>query len=198
MGRRRPLRLFSHPVTPVTIYGCRTTGLAAYELNAFATSWLHEGMAPGELVSASRQRCVDQRTVYHENWLGALWSRSRDKTPEIYISRGWDECLAVLDRLDSAMAAPDRTADPCLATGAGWIAEEALATALLCFLMVPDEPVRALSRAAATSGDSDSIAALAGALAGARHGLDAFPASWAERIEYRERLTRAGAAWDQG
>jgi ADP-ribosylglycohydrolase len=173
------------------------TGLAASELTAFATWWLHEGMAPGDLVPALRQRCLDQRTVYHGDWLGDVWTRSHDASPEVFISRGWDECLAVLDRLDGVLAAPDRTADPCLATGEGWIAEEALATALLCFLMFPDEPVRALSRAAATSGDSDSIAALAGAFAGARHGLAAFPAQWARRIEYRHRLASAGVAWDR-
>jgi ADP-ribosylglycohydrolase len=54
-----------------------------------------------------------------------------------------------------------------------WVAEEALATALLCVLLYPDDPVAALSRAATTSGDSDSIAALAGAITGAAHGISA-------------------------
>lgn len=39
-----------------------------------------------------------------------------------------------------------------------------------------------------TAGDSDSIACIAGSFAGAHHGLEAFPRSWVERIEYRERL----------
>jgi ADP-ribosylglycohydrolase len=104
----------------------------------------------------------------------------------------------LLGVLAKAAENPDPLRDPCDSTGEGWIAEEALATAVLCFLMYPDEPVRALGRAAATGGDSDSIAALAGAFLGARHGLEAFPADWPERIEYRERLARAGAAWDAG
>lgn len=37
-------------------------------------------------------------------------------------------------------------ADPCLATGAGWVAEEPLATALLCFLLFRDEPEAAFGR----------------------------------------------------
>lgn len=41
------------------------------------------------------------------------------------------------------------------------------ATGLLCFLLFPEEPVTALRRAACTSGDSDSIACLTGAFAGA-------------------------------
>jgi ADP-ribosylglycohydrolase len=50
------------------------------------------------------------------------------------------------------------------------------------------DPHTALRRAATTSGDSDSIAALAGAFGGAAYGVDAFPAGWRERIEYADRL----------
>lgn len=164
------------------------TGLAASELTAYATWWLLNGMRPKDLAGALRNRAEEQREVYHHTWLGELWQRGHDSTPEAFIARGWDECLAVLDRLDAALVAADRESDPCDATGEGWIAEEALATALLCFLLYPDDPHAALRRAARTKGDSDSIAALAGAFAGAAHGLAAFPAGWDTRIEYRDRL----------
>lgn len=94
----------------------------------------------------------------------------------------------------TACALPET--DPCLATGDGWIAEEALATALLCFLLFPEEPVTALRRAACTRGDSDSIACLAGAFAGAHLGPGAWPAEWAGRIEYRSELLAFGTLWD--
>ncbi|MFJ6674135.1 ADP-ribosylglycohydrolase family protein [Actinosynnema sp. NPDC091369] len=110
-------------------------------------------------------------------------------------ARGWDECAAALDVL--AAAAPDRDADPCLAAGAGWVAEEAPATALHCFLLFRDDPVAALSRAATTSGDSDSIACLTGAFAGATHGFDAWPAEWAERIEHGAEPAALGRGWDR-
>jgi ADP-ribosylglycohydrolase len=175
------------------------TGLAASDLTAFATRWLLEGMAPSDLLPALRERCQEQRRVYHGDWLGDdLWRVPLRDSPEEFIAHGWEECAMILGVLDKAAKHPDPALDPCDYTGEGWIAEEALATALLCFLMYPDEPVRALGRAAATSGDSDSIAALAGAFAGARLGLEAFPADWPDRIEYRDRLARAGAAWDAG
>ncbi|NUP46221.1 MAG: ADP-ribosylglycohydrolase family protein [Catenulispora sp.] len=174
------------------------TALAASDLTAFATRWLLAGMAPADLVPALRERCREQRSVYQGTWLGDdLWRVPGRESPQDFIAHGWDDCAAVLDRLAAALVRPEPEADPCLATGEGWIAEEALATALLCFLMHPDEPVRALGRAAATGGDSDSIAALAGAFAGARLGMAAFPAGWAGRIEYRDRLARAGAVWDR-
>jgi ADP-ribosylglycohydrolase len=173
------------------------TALAASELTAFATRWLLEGMAPSDLVPALQERCQEQRRVYHGDWLGDdLWRVPMRDSPEDFIENGWAECEMILATLAKAARNPDPSIDPCDYTGEGWIAEEALATALLCFLMYDDEPVRALGRAAATGGDSDSIAALAGAFLGARHGIEAFPADWPQRIEYRDRLARAGAAWD--
>jgi ADP-ribosylglycohydrolase len=48
--------------------------------------------------------------------------------------------------------------------------------------------VAGLGRAAATSGDSDSIACLAGAFLGAAHGPSAWPEAWATQIEYADQL----------
>ncbi|WP_119731054.1 ADP-ribosylglycohydrolase family protein [Thermomonospora amylolytica] len=172
------------------------TGLAASELTAFAVWWLREGMDPADLPGALRERCHEQRTVYHSRWLQDLWQQPAVPDPQTFISRGWDECLAVLDRLDAALARADRDADPCEITGAGWVAEEAMATGLLCFLLFPGDPVAAIRRGAASSGDSDSIACLAGAFAGAHLGMDAWPAEWAGRIEYAGDLARFARAWD--
>ncbi|MFI0444370.1 ADP-ribosylglycohydrolase family protein [Actinomadura sp. 6N118] len=172
------------------------TGLAASELTAFATWWLREGMSPADLPTALREHCHVQRAVYHERWLGDLWKRSGAPSPAEFITRGWDECRQALDRLDAALLRGSRDTDPCEITGAGWIAEEALATALLCFLLFPDDPVSAVWRGAASSGDSDSIACLAGAFAGAHLGMDAWPREWQSRIEYADQLTRIGQAWD--
>ena len=86
------------------------------------------------------------------------------------------------------MQAPAPDEDPCKRTGDGWKAEEALATALHAFLLFPDDAVMATRRAAATRGDSDSIACITGALAGAHHGVEAWPENWRTRIEYRDRL----------
>jgi ADP-ribosylglycohydrolase len=176
------------------------TGLAASDLTAFAVHDLARGGDPGGLPSRMREYAVSQRTNYREEWLGPLFY-ARSERPEEFMSRGWDECLGVLDRLDAALAAPERyplsgDADPCEATGDGWIAEEALATGLLCFLLYPDEPVTALRRAALTRGDSDSLACLTGAFAGAHHGIGAWPAEWVERIEYRDRLQALADRWD--
>lgn len=172
------------------------TALAASDLTAHAIWLLARGSEPTGLVGLLRSYAYENRTHYHERWLGDLWTRSQDPTPEHFMARGWDDCLAVLDRLQEALRTPSPETDPTLATGEGWIAEEALATALLCFLLFVDEPLTALRRAACTAGDSDSIACLAGAFAGAHLGADAWPTEWVDRIEYHGELMALGALWD--
>jgi ADP-ribosylglycohydrolase len=173
------------------------TALAAAELTAYTVKTIaRDGAGLADVPRLLRERCAEQRCEYRDEWLGDLWERPGATTPDDFIARGWDECRAALDRLDAALMLADRRADPCAITGAGWVAEEALATALLVALLFEDEPVAALGRAAATSGDSDSIACLTGAFLGAVHGLAAWPAEWAERIEYRHELAALGQAWD--
>ncbi|MFI6684694.1 ADP-ribosylglycohydrolase family protein [Streptomyces sp. NPDC050485] len=172
------------------------TALAASDLTARAVFLLAQGADPVGLVGQLRSYAYENRSRYHDRWLGDLWTRAQDPTPGHFIARGWDDCLDALDRVLKALRAPSPETDPCLETGDGWIAEEAFATALLCFLLFPGEPLTALRRAACTQGDSDSIACLAGAFAGAHLGAAAWPAEWAERVEYRSELLTLGALWD--
>jgi ADP-ribosylglycohydrolase len=172
------------------------TALAASDLTAFAVAFLRRGGAPMELVGQLRSYARAQSDVYHTDWLGDLWKRPGLQSPSEFISRGWAECLDVLNRLEAALHKRDYEGDPCTLTGAGWVAEEAFATGMLCFLLFYDNPKAAIKRAAVSSGDSDSIAALTGAFAGAHTGVAAWPSEWLERIEYREQLHRLGCAWD--
>lgn len=54
----------------------------------------------------------------------------------------------------------------------GWAADDALAGAVYCFCMSPDSIINAVHLGVHTSGDSDSIASLAGALVGAYCGIE--------------------------
>ncbi|WP_406448627.1 ADP-ribosylglycohydrolase family protein [Streptomyces sp. NBC_00876] len=172
------------------------TALAASDLMAHAVFLLAHGAEPLGLIGQLRSYAYENRARYLTRWLGDLWRYTHDASPEAFISRGWDECLAALTAVRDALRDPSPETDPCERTGDGWIAEDALATALHCFLLFPDEPVTALRRAACTRGDSDSIACLTGALAGAHLGAAAWPKEWSERIEYRSDLLSLGALWD--
>ncbi|MBD0694259.1 ADP-ribosylglycohydrolase family protein [Streptomyces sp. CBMA123] len=172
------------------------TALAASDLTAYAVRELADGLPPAALPAVLRAYALAGRERYDAFWLGDLAERWYGTSPQAVLARGWDDCLKVLDQLEAALAAPDVEADPCLATGEGWVAEEAFGTGLLCFLLLPDDPVAAVRRAAYSSGDSDSLACLTGAFAGAHHGEAVWPAEWVERIEYRDELLELGALWD--
>lgn len=67
--------------------------------------------------------------------------------------------------------------------GDAWVAEEAIACALYCFLRSPDDYSATVLAGANASGDSDSIACIAGGISGAYNGADAIPDTWRERVE---------------
>ncbi len=84
--------------------------------------------------------------------------------------------------------------------GGGWIAEEAMAMALYCVMRHPNDYMAAVRLGANISGDSDSVASIAGGIMGARLGASAIPAEWLARLENRpylldlaERLARKKA-----
>ena len=56
-------------------------------------------------------------------------------------------------------------------------------TALFCFLSRPESFEAALSFAVGLGGDTDSIAAMTGAIAGAYHGAAAIPKAWRDALE---------------
>lgn len=65
----------------------------------------------------------------------------------------------------------------------GWAAHEAIAAAVYVVARHPDDVSVAILEAANTPGDSDSIATLAGAMLGARLGIDALPSDWVRDVE---------------
>jgi ADP-ribosylglycohydrolase len=172
------------------------TALAASDLTAHATWLLAHGCALDDLLPRLRAYAQESRHTYHADWLGDLSTKAGAPDPSAYIALGWDECLRALDTAAVALRAKDQERDPSEAVGAGWVAEEALATALYCFLVVDGDARGAVMRASHSSGDSDSIAALAGAFAGARHGTWYWPPEWREALEYKGRISRLAAVWD--
>lgn len=92
--------------------------------------------------------------------------------------------LAVMESSDSASAIKS--------LGEGWVAEEALAIGLYCFLHFGNDPFEALVISVNHSGDSDSTGAICGALLGASYGMEWLPDSWLGALEHREELEKLG------
>jgi poly(ADP-ribose) glycohydrolase ARH3 len=67
--------------------------------------------------------------------------------------------------------------------GTGIASAEAVPTAIFVALRHGEDPEEALVRAVALGGDTDTIAAMVGAVVGALHGAERFPKRWYETLE---------------
>lgn len=91
---------------------------------------------------------------------------------------------------EAALADADRGAGPDEILGhlEGWAAHEAIAAAMFVVARHERDLRAALLEGANAAGDSYSIATLAGALLGARLGIEALPAAWVRDVERTEEL----------
>ena len=104
--------------------------------------------------------------------------------PPLAQSIGNREMLEALD--DTRTALDKETDDVCSLLGGAWIGEEAVASALWCVLKAKGDYQESIVRGANSSGDSDSIATIAGSITGALVGLGGIE----ER--YRTGVEKAG------
>lgn len=72
--------------------------------------------------------------------------------------------------------------------GAGWVGDQAVALALYCVVRYPDDFVGCVRRGANLTGDSDSVASIAGGISAAYLGKSAIPEAWQRRLEGRDGL----------
>ncbi|WP_250289850.1 ADP-ribosylglycohydrolase family protein [Streptomyces atroolivaceus] len=109
---------------------------------------------------------------------------------------GHEETTAALRAAVDLAALGRPTAERVESLGAGWVAEEALAIAVYCALVLPgaDDIAEALLLSVNHSGDSDSTGSVCGNLLGAHHGDVPLPASWLALTEGRSVI--AGLADD--
>jgi ADP-ribosylglycohydrolase len=172
--------------------------IAAAELTAWAIRYAALGASPVDLPEMLYNRALTQCGVYHWEWLGRLgnrWSGS----PYQKMVDAWSHMARVTQRVSATLNLRRTPTDVCGILGGSWIADEAYATGLYFAVRYVTDPVLAISMAARTSGDSDSIACIAGAIAGASAGnRHAWPEIWTHRIERRTELEQLiDQLWDR-
>lgn len=148
------------------------TGVASGVAAAAAAAWLARGGALDGLVAHVRAQVAS---------LAPASLLDVGCPPALVERLGAREMIDMLDR--TASAAERDYDDVCEHLGGAWVGEEAVACALWCVLRAGGDFAGAVLRAANTSGDSDAIACIAGALAGAHGGLAALPAAWVTGVE---------------
>lgn len=75
--------------------------------------------------------------------------------------------------------------------GHGIHATEAVPAALLAFLRAPDDPAEVVRFALRMGGNTDTVTAMATAIAGARCGATALPSAWRSRTDLTPAITTA-------
>jgi ADP-ribosylglycohydrolase len=93
-----------------------------------------------------------------------------------------------LEKLPAMLEAEPDVALSAGGLGEGWVAEEAVASALYCFWRSPEDYAQAVLTAATAGGDSDTIACIAGGISGAFNGWTSIPAPWREGVESAEEI----------
>ena len=105
-----------------------------------------------------------------------MWPGSEEK----------DSFLELMQRAASLASSGMKDAEAIHRLGEGWVADEALAIAVLCALRYPDDFDRAIIAAVNHKGDSDSTGAIAGNILGASLGLEGIPGKYTKDLELKE------------
>lgn len=173
-----------------TLTHAHPTAIASGVAAAACVAWVCRGASYEGLIDFTLE-CVkwltDERLVY----LGC--------DPRMVEHLGVSEMVEALERTALGLQEPP-VDDVCQLLGEAWVGEEAVACALECALRAGDDFGAAVLRGANSGGDSDSIACIAGSLAGARLGPEAIAERWRSGLEdsarieaLAEALTRARA-----
>jgi poly(ADP-ribose) glycohydrolase ARH3 len=93
--------------------------------------------------------------------------------------------LAVLPELLDSWPSPPQVVENL--GGHALTVQQCVPAGLYCVLRHPDSFEKAVGFAVMFGGDADSIGAIAGAIAGAYHGVAGIPAKWTDRLENEER-----------
>jgi len=164
------------------------TGLVASELTTITVVKLIEGIQPENLIEELRKYIETRKSFYPQDYLGDLWAQPQYRTLEEYLDIGWTENIDILDKVERKIQSNDTSINACDDIGEAWIAEEAFGVALYCFLKFPNDYEKVINTAVRTSGDTDSIACIAGGFSGAYLGYNAIPKKWSSIVEYQNDI----------
>jgi ADP-ribosylglycohydrolase len=180
--RRYPDRMRQQAAVSAVITHAHQMAVVSSAVMAFATAWC-ACRAPGTNATELLDQLDRVAGDLHDE--GALERRAdRDLGPVRLI----DRIREVGDVLDLE---PDAAFDHFYN---GAFVLESLPAALWCFLRSPTETERVLVTAASGGRDADTVAAMAGNLAGAFNGEDSIPRRWLAELEYHDELRRLADA----
>jgi ADP-ribosylglycohydrolase len=158
--------------------GILTHGHPASVAATLAAAWLVklalDGVPPAMYIERTLAFVRAHELEHVPGWQARAWQPNGDfeaamgRLVEVLT---WDDEVAAMPRI-----------------GEGWVGDEAVAMALFAVLRHPDDYAAAVRTGANITGDSDSVASIAGGIVAARLGVESIPRSWVDRCENREAL----------
>lgn len=156
-------------VAPVGLFFHADADKVAYqaELSARPTHLHPLGIEGAQLLAVAVAHCVRCESLNRAAFFDELRER----------------CQSDVFRFKLDLAATARAPAELPALGNGIQAQESAVTAIACFASSPDDYLTAIGRAILLGGDTDTIAAMTGALSGALLGAHAIPKELLARLE---------------
>lgn len=155
-----------------TLTHAHPTGIASGVAAAAPVAWACKGKGLDGMVAYTKAM-VQKLTP---ELLVELGSHEKDAH-----GLGVSEMVQILDEVEPLLG--EEHEDVCQLLGGAWVGEEAVATALWCVLKASGDFDQSILRGANSSGDSDSIACIAGSIAGALQGVGAIDKRWLDGVE---------------
>lgn len=159
--RVAPVALFAHPDTHTVASLARETSLISHTHPEGIDGAVSQAVAVDRILARDTDEAIEPRRLVMEIQPYLMTAILRDKLSYLAASIG--------------QRSPDELAQ---VLGSGISAHTSVPTALACFLTHPDSFSDAVRTAISLGGDTDTIAAMTGALSGAHLGLDAIPSAW--------------------
>ena len=129
------------------------------------------GIEGAQLIATAVSLCMRDQEFHKSSFYAELLSRS--ETEDF--------------RQKLELAAQAKSIGELLPLGNGIAAQDSVVTAIACFSLWPDDYEQVITNAILLGGDTDTIAAMAGAISGARLGVDGIPSSFLDSLENRHK-----------
>ncbi|NEE04194.1 ADP-ribosylglycohydrolase family protein [Phytoactinopolyspora halotolerans] len=166
-------------VAPVATLPLSAPEIAAIARRSAAITHAHPQGQDGAALVAVAARCAFTSADVHAQTHTVL-AQCTDQLQTPEMRRALDAVS-----LSMRLAEPGEVAR---LTGSGIAAREAAPAAIAAFLRHPADPVAAIMFAIAMGGDTDTVAAMAGSLAGAYAGENSLPEKMLHRLERRHHI----------
>lgn len=166
-------------------------GLAYNGPNAFfigaKTAAITHGHASGYLSAGFLAELISYMVENRD-----LWESVKEAKKTLFLYQGHEETLDKVDQALQLAQDSESVEESIRKLGEGWVGEEALVVSLYCALKFENDFSAGIKAAVNHSGDSDSTGSIAGAVLGAKLGVEAIPKHWIKRLENNREIQGLG------